>query len=186
MARRDARRPRAPARSRMSARARWRPAYVAIGSNLADPVAQVTRAQKTLETLPDSGWFVHSGLWRSAPLGPADQPDFVNACTGFLTTLGPHDLLARLKAFEREAGRTPGEHWGPRPLDLDLVALGSLVIDEAGLTLPHPRAAERNFVLLPLSEIAPGLVVPGRGSVARLLGAVSRTEPRIERIGRGA
>lgn len=167
-------------------RQRWRPAYVGIGSNLEDPEAQVERAQTALETLPESGWFVHSGLWRSAPLGPANQPDFVNACSGFLTRLAPHDLLARLKRLEQAAGRTPGEHWGPRILDLDLLVLGTLVLDDAGLTLPHPRAAERNFVLLPFAEIAPYASVPGRGSVARLLGAVNRTDPVIERIGAAA
>ncbi len=167
-------------------RERWRPAYVGIGSNLGDPEAQVLRARTALEGLPESGWFAHSGLWRSQPLGPVDQPDFVNACTGFVTRLGPHDLLERLKRLEREAGRTPGERWGPRILDLDLLVLGALVLDEAGLTLPHPGAAERNFVLLPLAEIAPYLNVPGRGSVARLLEAVSRTNPGIERIGAGA
>ncbi|HEX7062459.1 MAG TPA: 2-amino-4-hydroxy-6-hydroxymethyldihydropteridine diphosphokinase [Woeseiaceae bacterium] len=164
---------------------RWRPAYVGIGSNLADPAAQVLRARTALEALPESGWFAHSGLWRSEPVGPGNQPDYVNACSGFVTRLGPHELLGRLKRLEREAGRTPGERWGPRILDLDLLVLGAFVLDDAGLTLPHPRAAERNFVLLPLAEIAPYLTVPGRGSVARLLGAVSRTNPGIERIGAG-
>src|SRR5690606_31983220 len=124
--------------------------------------------------------FAHSGLWRSAPLRPTNQPDFVNACTGFVTTLTPHGLLDRLQALEQAAGRTTsGERWGPRTLDLDLLVMGSLVVEDARLTLPHPRAAERNFVLLPLSEIAPCLVIPGRGSVTRLLGKVSRTRPRI-------
>lgn len=165
---------------------RWRPAYVGLGSNLDDPVAQVTRARAALEDFPDSGWFAHSGLWRSAPLGPPQQPDFINACTGFLTRLGPCELLDRLKALEQAAGRRPAERWGPRTLDLDLLVLGTLVIDGERLTLPHPRAAERNFVLLPLAEIAPYLVIPGRGSVPRLLGAVSRAHPRIERVGAGA
>jgi 2-amino-4-hydroxy-6-hydroxymethyldihydropteridine diphosphokinase len=159
---------------------------VGLGSNLDDPVLQVTRAQAALERLPRSGAFVHSGLWRSAPVGPENQPDFVNACTGFVTRLDPHELLDRLQALERAAGRTPGERWGPRPLDLDLLVLGALVVADDRLTLPHPRAAERNFVLLPLSEVAPGLTIPGHGSVARLLKGVSRTQPRIERIGAGA
>jgi 2-amino-4-hydroxy-6-hydroxymethyldihydropteridine diphosphokinase len=157
---------------------------VGIGSNLGDPLEQVRNAQAALERLPRSACFAHSRPWRSAPLGPADQPDFINACSGFVTTLGPHELLDHLQGLERAAGRTKAaERWGPRTLDLDLLVLGSLVIDDERLTLPHPRAAERNFVLLPLSEIAPWLVIPGRGSVARLLGNVSRAQPRIERLG---
>lgn len=165
------------------AREHWRPAYVGIGSNLDDPVRQVTGARAALEGLPDSGWFAHSGLWRSAPVGPGHQPDFVNACAGFLTRLDPHDLLARLQGLERNAGRIRGERWGPRTLDLDLLVLGSLTLDEPGLILPHPRMAERNFVLLPLSEIAPHLPVPGLGTVARLLEGVSLANPGIQRIG---
>lgn len=166
------------------ARERWRPAYVGIGSNLDDPVGHVTAAQGALERLPQSGWFAHSGLWLSAPVGPADQPDFVNAAAGFLTTLEPHDLLERLQALEQAAGRRRGERWGPRTLDLDLLVLGALMLDDDTLTLPHPRIAERNFVLLPLSEIAPHLPVPGRGTVARLLEGINRTNPRIERMKR--
>lgn len=169
----------------MAARERWRPAYVGIGSNLDDPARQVTGAQGALEHLPESGWFAHSSLWRSAPVGPADQPDFINAAAGFLTQLEPHDLLQRLQALEQAAGRRRAEHWGPRTLDLDLLVLGGLTLDDDTLTLPHPRIAERNFVLLPVSEIAPHLHVPGRGTVARLLEGISRTDPRIERMGAG-
>lgn len=169
----------------MTAREHWRPAYVGIGSNLGDPVGRVTGAQSALEHLPESGWFVHSSLWRSAPAGPQDQPDFINAVSGFLTQLEAHDLLHRLQALEQAAGRRRVERWGPRTLDLDLLVLGALTLDDDTLTLPHPRIAERNFVLLPLSEIAPHLPVPGRGTVARLLEGISRTHPTIERMGAG-
>lgn len=164
------------------ARERWRPAYVGVGSNLDDPVRQVRSAFAALERLPDSGYFTRSGLWRSAPVGPADQPDYVNAAAGFLTRLEPADLLRRLQGIEQAAGRQRGERWGPRTLDLDLLVLGRLVVDEPALTLPHPRIAERNFVLLPLAEIAPDLEVPQRGTVARLLAGISRNHPAIERI----
>ncbi len=161
----------------------WRPAYVGVGSNLDDPVRQVLGAFAALEQLPDSGFFARSGLWRSAPVGPADQPDYVNAAAAFLTRLEPMNLLRRLQSIERAAGRKPpAQRWGPRTLDLDLLVLGRLVLDEPGLTLPHPRIAERNFVLLPLAEIAPSLNVPGQGTVARLLTRVSRTKPRIQEI----
>lgn len=161
----------------------WRPAYVGIGSNLGDPLRQVTEAFAALDRLPESGCLVRSGLWRSAPMGPADQPDFVNAVAAFLTRLAPDDLLRRLQAIEQAAGRQRHvEHWGPRSLDLDLLVQGRLVVDEPQLQLPHPRIAERNFVLLPLAEVAPHLQVPRRGSVARLLAGISCTNPRIERI----
>lgn len=161
----------------------WRPAYVAVGSNLGDPVRQVQAAFEALGQLPDSGAFARSGLWRSAPLGPANQPDYVNAAAAFVTRLEPGDLLRRLQAIEQAAGRRrAAERWGPRTLDLDLLVLGRLVLDEPALVLPHPRIAERNFVLLPLAEIAPGLTVPGQGTVARLLAGISRSHPPIERI----
>jgi 2-amino-4-hydroxy-6-hydroxymethyldihydropteridine diphosphokinase len=166
-----------------AARERWRPAYVGVGSNLDDPVRQVQNAIAAIERLPESGFFARSSLWRSTPLGPADQPDFVNAAVAFLTRLEPSELLRRLQGIEQAAGRRrEGERWGPRTLDLDLLVLGRLVLDEPGLQLPHPRIAERNFVLLPLAEIAPSLQVPLAGTVARLLARVSRTHPRIERI----
>lgn len=159
----------------------WRPAYVGIGSNLDGPVEHVERAFAALRSLPDSGHFAHSSLYRSMPVGPPDQPDFVNAVAAVLTRLGPYDLLQRLQKIEDSEGRCRhGEHWGPRTLDLDLLVLGSLTIDDDRLHLPHPRIAERNFVLLPLAEIAPHLYVPGRGSVTWLLSKISRTDPRIE------
>jgi 2-amino-4-hydroxy-6-hydroxymethyldihydropteridine diphosphokinase len=165
-----------------AAREHWRPAYVGIGSNLDDPGRQVTAALGAVRGLPDCGWVIHSGLWRSAPVGRSDQPEFVNAVAGFLTTLDAYALLRHLQAIERAAGRRREERWGPRTLDLDLLVLGSVTLDDETLTLPHPRIAERNFVLLPLSEIAPHLPVPGRGTVARLLAGVSRTSPKIERL----
>jgi 2-amino-4-hydroxy-6-hydroxymethyldihydropteridine diphosphokinase len=166
-----------------AARESWRPAYVGIGSNLEDPVRQVNNAFAAIERLPESGFFARSSLWRSTPLGPADQPDFVNAAAAFLTRLEPRDLLRRLQVIEQAAGRQrKAEQWGPRTLDLDLLVQGRLVVDEPDLKLPHPRIAERNFVLLPLAEIAPSLQVPRAGSVARLLAGVSRTHPRTEKI----
>jgi 2-amino-4-hydroxy-6-hydroxymethyldihydropteridine diphosphokinase len=161
----------------------WRPAYVGIGSNLDGPVAHIERAFEALRRLPDSGWFVRSSFYCSVPLGPPDQPDFVNAAAAILTRLAPHDLLGALQGIENAEGRSRhSTQWGPRTLDLDLLVLGGLTINDDRLTLPHPRIAERNFVLLPLAEIAPHLNVPGIGSVALLLSRISSTEPRIERI----
>jgi 2-amino-4-hydroxy-6-hydroxymethyldihydropteridine diphosphokinase len=165
------------------ARPRWRPAYVGVGSNLDDPPSQVRHGCAALADLPQSCFATCSGLWRSAPMGPPDQPDFVNAVAAFLTRLEPRELLGKLQAVETAQGRQRDHaRWGPRILDLDLLVLGGVVIDEPGLHLPHPGIAKRNFVLLPLAEIAPHLVVPGMGSVARLLSGLGGTAARIERM----
>jgi 2-amino-4-hydroxy-6-hydroxymethyldihydropteridine diphosphokinase len=147
----------------------WRPAYVALGSNLADPIRQVQAAFAALAGLPDSRLIARSGLWRSRPMGPQDQPDFVNAAAGLLTTAEPRALLASLQAIERRLGKTaPAVRWGPRVIDLDLLVFGDLRIAEEGLVLPHPGLHQRNFVLYPLAEIAAELQVPGLARVRRL------------------
>lgn len=150
--------------------ARWRPAYVGLGSNLAGPEHRVRAALAGLAHLADSTLVAHSRLWRSPPLGPVAQPDFVNAVAGLLTRLEAPALLAALKALERELGREqPAVRWGPRLIDLDLLMLGDEVRDDAGLKLPHPGLHERDFVLYPLAEFAPALWIPGRGRVDRLM-----------------
>ncbi len=150
-------------------RGSWRPAYVGLGSNLAGPRQQVERAFEALAGIPDTLLVARSGLWSTAPLGPQDQPRFVNAAAGLLTRLGPRELLAELKSAERRMGRQqPVVRWGPRIIDLDLLVYGDERIEEAGLTLPHPGLPERNFVLYPLAEIAAELWVPGHGRVRSL------------------
>lgn len=115
-------------------------------------------------------------------MGPVAQPDFVNACAGMLTTLEPEALLSELQRIERDHGRRrDGERWGPRTLDLDLLVCGKRTLASDALTLPHPGIAERNFVLLPLAEIAPGLSIPGVGHVAVLSAAIDRQGIRIMR-----
>ena len=152
----------------------WRPAYVALGSNLSDPRRQVENAFDALAALPDARLVVRSSLWRSAPLGPQDQPEFVNAVAGLVTTREPREFLASLQAVERRLGKSePAVRWGPRVIDLDLVAFADLQVDEPGLTLPHPGLHRRNFVLYPLSEIAAELWVPGLARVCRLRDRVS-------------
>ena len=151
----------------------WRPAYVALGSNLSDPVRQVTEAFHALAALPESRLIARSGLWRTRPMGPQDQPDFINAAAGLLTTAEPRHLLASLQDIERRLGKTPpAVRWGPRVIDLDLLVLGDLRVAEVGLVLPHPDLHRRNFVLYPLAEIAAELQVPGLGRVSRLLEGV--------------
>jgi 2-amino-4-hydroxy-6-hydroxymethyldihydropteridine diphosphokinase len=152
----------------------WRPAYVALGSNLSDPVRQVLAAFAALAALPGTRLIARSGLWRSRPMGPQDQPEFVNAAAGLLTTAEPRALLESLQEVERRLGKTaPAVRWGPRVIDLDLLAVGGLVLAEPGLTLPHPGLHRRNFVLYPLSEIAAELWVPGLARVCRLRERVS-------------
>jgi 2-amino-4-hydroxy-6-hydroxymethyldihydropteridine diphosphokinase len=153
---------------------RWQPAYIGVGSNLADPRAQVLTAHTRLAQLPRSRLVLTSRLYASRPHGPVQQPDFVNAVVGILTQLDPHALLGELQAIESAMGRTPSpERWGPRVIDLDLLTHGRERVAHETLRLPHPGIVERNFVLYPLAEIAPDLDVPGLGRVAELAGNVS-------------
>ena len=152
----------------------WRPAYVGLGSNLSDPQRQVENAFDALNRIADARLVLRSQLWRSRPMGPQDQPDFVNAAAGLLTTKAPRDLLAELQAIERRIGKTePGVRWGPRLIDLDLLVFGDLRADEPGLVLPHPGLHQRNFVLYPLAEFAAELWVPGLARVRMLRDRVS-------------
>jgi 2-amino-4-hydroxy-6-hydroxymethyldihydropteridine diphosphokinase len=153
---------------------RWQPAYIGVGSNLEDPRAQVLTALERLGQLPRTRLVLASRLYGSRPFGPVPQPDFVNAVAGVLTQLDPTALLAELHAIESSMGR-PLRHdrWGPRIIDLDLLAQGRERLEEAELTLPHPGIVERNFVLYPLAEIAPDLELPGLGRVADLAAAVT-------------
>ncbi len=152
----------------------WRPAYVGLGSNLADPRRQVESAFEALAGIADARLLIRSSLWRTQPLGPQDQPKFVNAAAGLLPTKSPRELLSNLQAIERRMGRTePEVRWGPRLIDLDLLVFGQVEMDEPGLRLPHPGVHQRNFVLYPLSEIADELWVPGLARVRALLERVS-------------
>jgi 2-amino-4-hydroxy-6-hydroxymethyldihydropteridine diphosphokinase len=161
---------------------RFVPAYVALGSNLDDPRAQVGRAFDALAGLPETRLVLRSSLYSSRPLGPVEQPDFVNAVAGLLTALEPDALLAALKDLEARLGRArPVLRWGPRRIDLDLLVHGTARSATVELTLPHPGIAERAFVLAPLAEIAPDLDVPGLGRVRALLAGVDATT--VERIG---
>jgi len=147
----------------------WQPDYIGVGSNLEDPRAQVLAALQRLEKLPQTRLISTSRLYRSRPFGPVAQPDFVNAAAGVLTRLDPPALLEELKAIEKAMGRPEShEHWGPRIIDLDLLAQGCERSSDQLLTLPHPGIVERNFVLYPLAEIAPDLDLPGLGRVADL------------------
>jgi 2-amino-4-hydroxy-6-hydroxymethyldihydropteridine diphosphokinase len=144
-------------------------ACVALGSNLDDPRAQVERGLVALAALPQTTLSARSRLYRTKPWGVADQPDFINAAARLETTLAPRALLDALLAIEAGAGRVRGARNGPRILDLDLLLYGDRIIDEPDFVLPHPRLHERAFVLLPLTDVASGLEIPGHGRVADLL-----------------
>ncbi|MDH3334126.1 MAG: 2-amino-4-hydroxy-6-hydroxymethyldihydropteridine diphosphokinase [Gammaproteobacteria bacterium] len=157
------------------------PAYVGIGSNLQGPARQVENAAALLAAIPGTRLIATSSLYRSAAFGGIEQPDFVNAVAAVLTTLSPADFLGELQAIENRQGRERGEaRWGPRVIDLDLLVYSGKKIESAELSLPHPGIGERNFVLLPLVEIAPDLVIPGLGRVASI--PVNLDEPSISRI----
>ncbi|MGZ8156041.1 MAG: 2-amino-4-hydroxy-6-hydroxymethyldihydropteridine diphosphokinase [Burkholderiales bacterium] len=149
-------------------------AYIALGSNLKNPADQVRAGFEELAMLPDTLLAAISSLYSNPAVGYVDQPDFVNAVAKIQTGLAPRALLAELLAIERRFGRVREFENAPRTLDLDIVLYGSETIDEPGLTVPHPRMHERAFVIVPLAEIAPDLVVPGRGPIATLLRGVDQ------------
>jgi len=147
----------------------WTPAYIALGSNLNDPAAQLSAAIEYTKQIQNTRLVSQSSLYKSVPLGPQDQPDFVNAVVGVLTKLDAQSLLAALQAIETNMGRVPpAQRWGPRVIDLDILLYGDLRSDDATLQLPHPEMHRRNFVMVPLAEIAPSLVILRQGSVGRL------------------
>ncbi|MBX9763993.1 MAG: 2-amino-4-hydroxy-6-hydroxymethyldihydropteridine diphosphokinase [Pseudomonadaceae bacterium] len=147
-------------------------AYIGLGSNLATPLLQLRSALDALRALPQSSVVAHSSFYISDPLGPADQPRYVNAVAALDTGLSPLALLDVLQTIELEQGRTrKAERWGPRTLDLDILLFGNLHIDEPRLTVPHYHMHARAFVLYPLAEIAPDLRLPDGRPISELLEA---------------
>ena len=158
----------------MDAAASWTPAWVGLGSNLDDPPRQLDAAVAGLARLPRSRLIAVSRRYWSDPVGPQDQPRFLNAAAALVTELGAGELHAALRALEVELGkRPPPVRFGPRRIDLDLLAYDALVLKTETLELPHPRLHERAFVLYPLAELAPELWIAGRGRVAALKAAVA-------------
>ena len=156
-------------------------AYVALGANLKRPEDQVLAGFEELAMLANTRLMAVSSLYRSAPVGYADQPDFVNAVAAIETGLNARELLDALLAIERRYGRVREFPNAPRTLDLDIVLYGETEVHEPGLSIPHPRMFERAFVVVPLAEIAPEAIVPGRGRVRDLLtGVDASTLTRIE------
>ncbi|MBB6341587.1 2-amino-4-hydroxy-6-hydroxymethyldihydropteridine diphosphokinase [Pseudomonas fluvialis] len=155
--------------------------YIGLGSNLAEPQSQLRAALQALQALPDSRLIGCSSLYASDPLGPADQPRYVNAVAALDTRLEPHALLDQLQRIELEQGRQrKAERWGPRTLDLDILMFGERVLHDERLTVPHYHMHARAFVLYPLAELAPGLQLPDGRVLTELLTACPFTG--LERI----
>lgn len=143
-------------------------AYIGLGSNLEDPLAQVARAFDELANIPQSALLARSAIYSSHPVGP-EQPDYINAVALLDTQLEPLALLDALQAIEQAHQRLRIQHWGPRTLDLDLLLYGDQIIDSERLTVPHPYLTQRSFVLYPLADISPNLHLPDGTSLADLL-----------------
>lgn len=155
-------------------------AYIAVGSNLSDPVTQANEAIEALKSIPKSTFVATSSLYSSTPMGPQDQPDYINAVVQIQTELTPLELLDCTQAIELEQGRVrKEERWGPRTLDLDMILYGNEVIDSERLTVPHYGMKEREFVLYPLAEIAPNLTLPCGTRLDELLKVVDQNGLRI-------
>jgi 2-amino-4-hydroxy-6-hydroxymethyldihydropteridine diphosphokinase len=145
-------------------------AYIGVGSNLGEREATISNALELLAADPELEIEAVSAIRETDPVGVVDQPRFLNAAVRLATDLAPKPLLERLLAVEQQLGRVrSGERYGPRTIDLDLLLYGDEIVDEPGLRVPHPRLAERRFVLEPLAELDPGLVVPGLGPIQALL-----------------
>ena len=155
-------------------------AYVGMGANLGEPRAQLLAAWDALGRIADTRTIARSSLYRSAPIGYAEQPAFLNCVAKLETALPAHALLAQLQQIERNLGRVRSFRNAPRTIDLDLLLYGSETIETPGLTLPHPRMHERAFVLVPLLELDAGAMIPGRGKAAELLRGLA--EQPVERV----
>lgn len=144
-------------------------AYIGLGSNLDNPRAQIEQAFTALANISNTNLLTCSPLYRSSAVGPGDQPDYINAAAALETSLTPLALLDALQAIEQHHRRVRIEHWGPRTLDLDILLLDQQTIDSERLRVPHPYLTQRNFVLYPLVDIAPDLVLPDGKALQELI-----------------
>jgi 2-amino-4-hydroxy-6-hydroxymethyldihydropteridine diphosphokinase len=144
--------------------------YLGLGSNMNDPENQIETALKAISSLPGTTLLRTSPLYGSKPWGKTDQPDFVNIVAEISTNLDPDSLLRHAKHIEAEQGRTAGERWGPRPVDIDILLYGEERLQSDSLTIPHTRMWERRFVLQPLADLRPDLISPDGITIDKLLG----------------
>ncbi len=164
----------------LSSKNQFNQTFIALGSNLKNPIFQIQQAFKALNQLPDTHLVKQSSLYKSAPVGKLDQPDFINAVAQIETTLKPQELLEALLEIERHQGRIRTALNSPRTLDLDILLYENLQYCDENLIIPHPRMTQRAFVLQPLIEIAPNCNIPGYACISKLLTACS--EQKLERI----
>ncbi len=158
----------------------WMPAYIGLGSNLEQPRRQIETALDELGELPETRLIARSRLYSSPPLGPQDQPDFINAVAATLTTLDIETLFGHMLAIEQRHGRERGDtRWGPRTLDLDLLVYGDRQLTSESMEVPHPGIPARGFVLYPLAEISADLDIPGIGLVRDLLAGVRDQNTKV-------
>lgn len=155
-------------------------AWIGLGSNLEEPLQQLASAVTALATLPRSTLLDQSPFYRSRPMGPQDQPDFVNGVVVLHTSLTAEDLLDELQRLEHQQGRVRERHWGPRTLDLDLLLYGQETISTRRLTVPHPGIADRDFVLRPMLDIDPGVTLPDGRRIDELLALC--TDSHLQRL----
>ena len=164
----------------MSRKAR---AFIGAGANLGEPVRQIKQALDELEKSPGVRLLGASSLYRTQPVGPVEQPPFINAVFALECGMNPHELLALLLSVEEKMGRIRGERWGPRVIDLDLLFYDEMVISGQGLEVPHPRLHERRFVLVPLVELAPDIIHPViKKTVFDVLAALPAEGPWVEKL----
>ncbi len=142
--------------------------FIGLGSNLDDPQTQILTAIDDIKKLDNTRLIKQSSLYHSPPMGPQDQPDYVNAVVEVETGLPPHVLLDNLQKLEQKHGRIKKRHWGERTLDLDILLYSNLMIDDERLKVPHPGLTERAFVVYPLAEIAADITIPGKGDLATI------------------
>ena len=153
-------------------------ACIAIGSNLASPLEQVNAAVKALGEIPQSKIVAVSSFYRTPPLGPQDQPDYLNAAVILETELGPEELLDNTQRIELQQGRVrKAERWGPRTLDLDIMLFGHETINSERLTVPHYDMKNRGFMLWPLFEVAPDLIFPDGTPLKSILNSLNAERP---------
>ncbi len=164
----------------MSRKAR---AFIGAGANLGEPVRQIKQALDELEKSPGVRLLGASSLYRTQPVGPVEQPPFINAVFALECGMNPHELLALLLSVEEKMGRVRKERWGPRVIDLDLLFYDEMVISGQGLEVPHPRLHERRFVLVPLVELAPDIIHPViKKTVFDVLAALPAEGPWVEKL----
>lgn len=152
----------------------WQLVYIALGSNIEQPCMQIKKAIQALDALDDIQLLIDSGYYTSRPMGPADQPDYINAVVAIETTMSPQALLQHCQQIEKQQGRVKKRHWGERCIDLDILLYAQQQIQQNDLTIPHPGICERDFVYMPLLKIAPHINIPGKGLLSE---RVSRIKP---------